>query len=167
MSRKGRKSKGETEMRRRQVWELMLRGMPKGIMAKMLGVDPNTITQDVKSIRANHQQYVKDLDIDEEFGDALAKFDHIFSLALSDYSSSDRNSDKASFLSQAAAAVNNKLRFMMDTGMVPKAAQKIDGTFVVDGVDVKRASTEELKNKRDAILNRLGLFSAKSTESDN
>jgi len=68
---------------------------------------------------------------------------------------------------QAAAAMERKLRFMMDTGLVPKAAQKIDGTFVVDGIDVKRASTEELKNKRDAIINRLGAFLPKVNTEDN
>jgi hypothetical protein len=157
MPRRGRKTKEETMTRRRQVWELMLRGTSKGVMAKVLGVDPNTITQDVKAIRSDHAQYVGELDIDGEFGDALAKFDHLFQLAISDYSSAERNSDKVSFMGQANTIIERKLRFMMDTGMLPKAAQKIDGTFVVDGIDVKRASTEELKNKRDAIMKRLGI----------
>jgi hypothetical protein len=157
MSRRGRKSKEETMTRRRQVWELMLRGIQKGVMAKLLDVDPNTITQDVKAIRADHAKYVGDLDVQGEFGDALAKFDHLFQLAISDYSSAERNSDKVSFMGQANAIIERKLRFMMDTGMLPKAAQKIDGSFVVDGMDIQRASTEELKNKRDNIMKRLGI----------
>lgn len=157
MSRRGRKSKEETMTRRRQVWELMLRGIQKGMMAKVLGVDPNTITQDVKAIRADHAAYVGKLDIDSEFGDALAKFDHLFQLAISDYASAERNSDKVSFMGQANTIIERKLRFMMDTGMLPKAAQKIDGTFVVDGIDINRANVEELKNKRDNIMKRLGI----------
>ena len=155
MGKAGRRNKAETESRRRQVWELKLRGMPHGTMAKVLGVSANTITQDIQAIRQNHSKYVKGIDVDSEFGDALAKFDHLFNAAILEYSAASKKSEKASFMHLANASLEKKLKFMMDTGMVPKAVQEIKGEFTVDGVDIRKASIEELKNKRDAILSRL------------
>lgn len=166
MSR-GRKSKEETETRRRQVWELQLRGLPKNIIAKTLGVSPNTITQDVRALRENHRQYVEELDIEGEFGDAMAKFDHLFNMAIAGYSISDRGSDKTAFMSQANMALDKKLKFMMDVGVLPKAAQELKGEFTVDGIDVRRAGIDELKNLRDNLINRMSAYTVKKDESEN
>jgi len=148
MGKVGRVSKAAQETRRGQVWELMLRGISKSMMARLLDVSPNTITQDVKFLRSQNQQAVTQMDVNTEIGDALAKLDHLFCICISEYHGAERSQAKSAFLTQAILALDKKLKFMMDTGLIPKSAHEIKADFTIGGVDIRSAGLEELKNLR-------------------
>lgn len=150
-------TKQQLEDRRRQVWDLVLRGVPVTVIAKTLGVHRNTITNDVKVLRERNRQQITDVDVKAEIGDAVAKYDEIFKAALGDYATTDKDGSKASFLSQAQSALERKLRFLIDVGVLPKAVQEFSGKLVVEGVDVASASVDELKSLRNKLAQRAGV----------
>jgi hypothetical protein len=143
------------EERRRQVWEMILKGVPETVISKAFGVHRNTIINDVRVLRRRHRGQVSDADVKEEVGDAVAKFDFIFTQALSDYGTAEKDNLKAQYLEKALNALREKVKFMVEVGVLPKSAQEITGELKVQGVDISKMSVEELKTMRTRVLEQL------------
>ena len=151
----GRTGKAQLEERRAKVWELLVRGVSQTTIAEMLGVHRNTVANDVKELRKNHREDVKDADVHDELGDTVAKYDEIFKYAMAEYSTADKPRERAQFMDKALAALDKKTRLMVETGVLPKAAQEITGKMVIEGVEITKASLEELRGLKSRMLNRL------------
>jgi len=150
-----RLSKEQISDRRKTVWEMLVRGIPQVVIAKTLNVHRNTITNDVRELRKQHREEVKDTDVHETLGDAVAKFDEIFTYAMQEYSVADKAREKSQFLEKAIAAMDKKCRLLVETGVLPKAAQEITGKMIVEGVDVTKASLQELRTLKGRMMSQL------------
>jgi len=148
--------KQQLEDRRRTVWDLVVRGIPMTVIAKTLGVHRNTINNDVKVLRENNRKQVSDIDVKTEIGDAVAKFDNLFMCAMNEFSTAEKTGAKCTAISLATNALDRKVRFLMDVGFLPKAAQEFSGKVIVEGVDVQKASSDELRGLRNRLLQRMG-----------
>lgn len=155
MAKRGKRSKEETEDRRRQVWEMLVRGTPQTVIAKTLGVHRNTVNSDVRELRKRHRSKVKDSDVHEELGDAIAKYDELFKLAMEELSVAEKETHRTQFMEKAIQALNAKTRLLVDTGILPKAAHEVTDKLVIEGVDVNAASLSELKALRTRMLSRV------------
>lgn len=58
----GRLSKEQIADRRKTVWEMIVRGIPQVVIAKTLNVHRNTVMNDVRELRKQHRDEVKDTD---------------------------------------------------------------------------------------------------------
>lgn len=155
-----KRSKEEIAQRRATVWEMLVRGIPQVVIAKTLNVHRNTITNDVRELRKQHREDVKDTDVHETLGDAVAKFDEIFKYAMQEYSTAEKPREKSQFLEKAIAAMDKKARLLVETGVLPKAAQEITGKMIVEGVDVTKASLQELRALQSRMMGQLKSLSA-------
>lgn len=159
----GRKSKEDIADRRKTVWEMLVRGIPQVVIASTLNVHRNTIANDVKELRKQHREQVKDTDVHETLGDSVAKFDEIFKYAMHEYSTADKSREKAQFLEKAISAMDKKTRLLVETGVLPKAAQEITGKMFVEGVDVTKASLQELRTLKNRMMGQLHAMSGAGT----
>lgn len=141
--------------RRRKVWELLLYGFAPNSIAKALGCSYGTVLNDIKEIRAKNKNYIERVDISEEIGDAVAKFDEIFASALREYNAAEKSSQKSGFLSTAMAALEKKERFLVEVGVLPKQVATQEPEQIVAGINIKRASLEEVRSLRDRVRDRL------------
>jgi len=161
-----KRSREEVEERRSAVWEMLVRGVSQTIIAKTMNVHRNTIFNDVKELRRIHRHGVKDNDVHETLGDAVAKFDEIFKYAMQEYSTAEKSREKAQFLEKAIAAMDKKTRLLVETGVLPKAAQEITGKMIVEGVDITKASLQELRTLQGRMLGQLGAVSGENRISE-
>jgi len=155
-------SKGSREQiaeRRAAVWEMVVRGVPQAVIAKTLNVHRNTVVTDVKELRKMHRKAVKDSDVHDTLGDSVAKFDEIFKYSMQEFSTAEKAREKAQFLEKAIAAMDKKTRLLVETGVLPKAAQEITGKMVVEGVDVTKASLQELRTLQSRMMGQLKALS--------
>ena len=141
--------------RRAKVWEMIVRGVNQQAISAALNVHRNTVSNDVKELRKQHRQVVKDADVHDEIGDTVAKYDEIFKYAMIEYSTADKETHKAQFLDKAMSALQKKVSLLVETGVLPKAAQEITGKMIIQGVDVSKASLEELKVLRGRMISQL------------
>lgn len=151
-------SKAAIEDRRRQVRELMMRGVPGTDIAKILNVHRNTIVNDLKIIREENRKEATEIDVYGEIGLSMKKYDEIFTTAMTEYLKAEKDRSKASFLTKALDALDKKMRFLVEVGILPKAAQEVSATLTVEGVDVRKAGVDELEilhNKLSGRLERL------------
>lgn len=155
MARRGKNSQEAIAERRETVWEMLVRGVPQVVIAKTLNVHRNTIANDVKELRRTHRKEVKDNDVHETLGDSVAKFDEIFKYAMQEYSTVEKPREKAQFLEKALSAMDKKTRLLVETGVLPKAAQEITGKMVVEGVDITKASLQELRTLQSRMMGQL------------
>ena len=142
----------QIEERRRKIWDMILRGLPETVIANTLGVHRNTVVNDVRVLRDQHRREVREADVYTEIGDAAKKFDDVFKMALQEYSVTTKESAKGQFLEKAISALTAKVKLLVDVGVLPRAAQEITGKMVVEGVDVKGASLEEIKGLREQLV---------------
>ena len=141
--------------RRDTVWEMLVRGVPQVVIAKTLNVHRNTIANDVRELRRTHREDVADNDVHDTLGDAVAKFDEIFKYAMQEYSTVEKPREKAQFLEKALSAMDKKTRLLVETGILPKAAQEITGKMIVEGVDITKASLQELRTLQNRMMGQL------------
>lgn len=157
-----------TEKRREAVWEQLARGLPYAVIARTLGVHPNTIANDAKVLRERHGQTVKTIEPPAEIGDIAAKYDEVYKYAMQEYSQcqDEKLSQKAGFLEKALAALKSKSQLLLDTGYLPKASNEGNYSPVIDGVDVKKASLTELKALREKLQSGLEVIRGGDSKTD-
>lgn len=148
-------SKAIIEERRRRVWAFQLKGVPETMIANALSVHRNTIVNDIRELRKIHREQVAEADVMTEIGDAASKFEFIFKEALSEYAQAEKPGAKSLFLERATAALAKKVQLLVECGVLPKAAQEISGKLVIEGVDVNKASLEELEGLRSRLVAQL------------
>lgn len=150
-------TKEKIEERRRQVWDLVVRGTPMAVMAGALGVHRNTVLNDLSVLRERHRELIADVDVETEIGDAVAKYDDLFQLALQQYHMTDKDGAKGQLLGNALQALSQKVRFLVEVGVLPKAVQEVTAKLIVEGVDLEKASLDELYGLRTRLIERAGL----------
>jgi len=150
----GKWSRAAVDDRRRKVWEMhTLQGMPEVAIAKWFGVHRNTIVNDVRAIREANRKAAAATDPFAEIGDMTHRLDDVAQKAMLEYASTDSVGGKAQFLNTALKALEQKTRLQFESGTVPKAVSKVEGTLHVDGLDLKKMTLDELhKMRHDLVL---------------
>jgi len=116
--------------RREQVKVYLTRGVPKVVMAELLGVSAKTIHEDVRviskalghkvsSIRSSGER------VDQEIGLITSKIEAVGDAAMSEYAMARTGAIKDRFLNTAAKAYWVRARLLMETGVLPKAGEQI------------------------------------------
>jgi len=116
--------------RRHDVWEMMCQGIPRGEMARILGVCENTIGGDVRYWRGRVESRIGRLKGDPqavhtELGLTAQKLDSIAEAAFQEYSTAKTGNEKDKFLNTAAKALGLKTKILQETGFLPKAGIEI------------------------------------------
>lgn len=154
---KGKRTKEAIEYRRRQVFELvLLNGTEASVVAGMLQVHRNTVVNDVAEIRRTLKQWAKALDPHEAIGERAAMYRKVAQTALFDASQTESGGAKAMLLAQVLRAMELEGKLLLDTGVIPKAADKVEGRLeVAGGVDINLMSTPELRQLRDQLAGKI------------
>lgn len=151
------------EDRRRQVFELMLRGISETVIARQFGVHRNTIVNDVREIRRQNRRKMEEAQRDSlsEIGKMVGEFDEIMKIAMFEAASAKRVGGKAMMLGVALKALVERSRLLIETGILPSAAIEMKGEIAVrlsDGRDLRRMSLEELKRAFETTSKRIGIL---------
>lgn len=146
----------EIEQRRRAVADLLARGIPQTVIAKTLSVSRVTINKDVQAIRAKNRRMASDVQKNQVVGDALAHFQNLEQLALTEYSDADEGSQaRGGYLHLAAKLRDYQIKLLQQVGSLPRDG-KVDQQeqfSLTGGVDPSEISLEELKRMaHDAAL---------------
>jgi|GEM_PF-5264510 len=142
--------------RRLQVVQLLSRGLSHAEIAATLGVARSTIVTDVSAIKEVWGRTVADSDPNSEAGGVLSSFDMLASEALIHFDMASKDSVKVSYLNSAIKALGLKARFMIDTGLVPRAPTTINGELKLStGQDVSRMSLTELRALESDLRGKL------------
>jgi len=148
-------SRAVIDERRRHVWAFVLKGVPESMIAKAMNVHRNTIVNDIRELRKQHRDQIVDADVMAEIGDATSKFDFIIKEALAEFAQAEKPGAKSLFLERATAALDKKVKWLVECGVLPKAAQEVTGKLLIEGVDVGKASLEELEGLRNRLVSQL------------
>ena len=119
--------------RREQVRDYLMRGVPKVVMAELLGVSRNTIHQDVLEIRRRLGHQIESIrgngaKVDEEIGTIAGQLATVANSAMSEYAMARTGAIKDRFLNTAAKAHWVRARLLMEVGVLPKAGEQISIT---------------------------------------
>lgn len=146
------------EERRRQVWAMYIRGVPETVIAKAMGVHRNTIFNDVKVLKRRNANSIDTAKANFEVGDLIAKLDEVFKMSMEECVLAERPGVKAAMMSRAMHALKEKAEIMFRAGVIPEAAKEVNERLTIEGVDLKRASLDELKELRKKLLERAGIM---------
>jgi hypothetical protein len=147
------------ERRRAMVLDFHLRGMTNHAIAAILKVHRNTVTNDLKAIKKQQADAVRNLDPDEETGAALDYYLKLRDQAYAQYLEADNANAKLGFLQAAIRAQDMHMRLLMDTGTVERTPTKISsshGGTIQHKHDFNGKSTSELETRRRELLGDLG-----------
>jgi len=152
--KRGRKNtRDKVEDRREQVWNLHGRGIKNPVIAKMFNVHVNMIKYDLKAIRRRVRQESVNVDAWEQVGLSIKFLDDMEKNAVFEYhAAGDNLMAKNRFLETAIRAREAKLRLQLNTGQIPKVADKVEEQmFIFRGLDIRKIGTEELTKRRDEL----------------
>ncbi len=136
-----------------EVFRLQMRGVNQAAMAKVLGVNRNTIIRDVQWLRNHTRELATEADKFGELGDAMKAFEEIERTALFQFHETDSPHAKNNFLMTALTAREKKVRLMADMGIIEKAALDVNMN-----VDYGKMTTEELLQVREKLLKQVSEF---------
>jgi len=151
------------EARRAKVWDLYARGVKITVIAEILKVHRNTVSNDLKILRERQGKVVKQLDAAATVGETLEFYDEIRRLSLAEYYAAGDLRGKNSFLQTALSAIKNKERLLGDCGLIP--SQRKGGVNVQVNVanfseqvakKTSGMSIDELRSRKKELLERLG-----------
>jgi hypothetical protein len=119
--------------RRDQVREYLMRGVPKVVMAELLGVSRNTIHQDILEIKRSLGHQMESIrgdgaKVDQEIGTIAGQLATVANSAMSEYAMARTGAIKDRFLNTAAKAHWIRARLLMEVGVLPKAGEQISIT---------------------------------------
>lgn len=154
--RYGKWNRAAVDDRRRQVWDMMARGVPENVMAKLFKVHRNTVVNDVRAIREQNRRTAKNADVHTEIGDLKRRFEDLFTIATENMVMAKKPSEKATFMANAIKVLISKAEFLLKSGVIPPAKIGIEGSLELSGgLNVGRMSLEELKSTRNDIIKRM------------
>lgn len=145
-----RPSAKESYERRVNVFRMTMRGLNKTVIARELGVSRQTITNDAKWNRDHFSEMAAHADRNEVVGEAIAKLEEVEKEAMRQYEETENPHAKNNFLLTAMNACEKRIKMMMDTGLIQRAALDMNLN-----VDYSKLTTEELLAKRTEILTHL------------
>jgi FixJ family two-component response regulator len=132
------------------VFRMKVRGLTHASIARELDVNPKTITRDAKWIKEHMREVAASVDKYEELGEAMASLQEISKEAMYQFNETEKASEKNSFLVTALNATNQRIKMMMEAGIIDKAA-----TDVNLSLDLSKLTTDELEKKRAEVMSRL------------
>lgn len=145
---KVRSTKDQLEYRRKQVLRLVLRGVPKTVIAEHLGVNTATVYKDIRAVQFEIEKEVQNMNFPQFVGLSLAFFDEARNIALR--LATDTNNkkvmEKISALNTAIKAESDKHQFLERCGLYrlinpsltfPRASGPVGQEFDDEG-DLKR-----------------------------
>lgn len=141
----------ETFERRLEVFRLQMRGIRPTAIAKELGVSMKTIRKDRKWIENHLREIALNADRFAELGESMEVLKEIEQEALYHMAETENPHAKNNYLQTAMTAREKRVRLMMDSGMIPKASEKID----LNVGEMAKMSTEELVHRRQKVLKDL------------
>jgi FixJ family two-component response regulator len=150
LANKPKPSAQETQERRMLVFRMKMRGLTHASIARELDVNPKTITRDAKWIKEHMREVAASVDKYEELGEAMASLQEISKEAMYQFNETEKASEKNSFLVTALNATNQRIKMMMEAGIIDKAA-----TDVNLSLDLSKLTTDELEKKRAEVMSRL------------
>ena len=149
----------ETYERRIKVFRMKMRGLNHTAISRELNVSRNAIIRDAKWIKEHFTEIAAHADRNSEVGMAMAKLEEIEREAMFNYSETENPKTKNDFLQTAISACEKRIRMMMDAGIISKAPVDLNLT-----VDLSKMSTEELIQRRQQVVNRLGSLGVASMD---
>ena len=160
-----------------KVVDLKMRGISNTAIAKALGVDPSTVWRDLKRARESYREELETEPAANLISDSLMFLDKIEELCLFEASqassaatsvdpttgevtreSSSNNRGRFQFIRAALTAREMKMKLMLDTGVIPREADKLYHTIKKDdeaeekGLDDRNA--EEIRDQVMELLKR-------------
>jgi len=141
--------KKSIEARRKQVSVLLKQGSSQTEIAEILGVSRSTVINDIARIHNKSALSVKEV-VDrpaEMVAESLRVWEEIIESASEGFTNSPNPAQKNAFLRTKGQANNERLKALMELGILPRASLKQDlSLHVIDGVDMSKASLEELSS---------------------
>jgi predicted transcriptional regulator len=135
------------EARRKQVSVLLKQGHNHTEIAQILGVSRSTVVSDVSAVQGKAVTSIREV-VDqpaEMLADSLNVFAEIIEQAEVGFHSTDNPAQKNAFLRTRGEFNKERIKLLMDVGLIPRASTKQDTTLhVIGGVDMNKASLEEL-----------------------
>jgi transcriptional regulator len=133
---KHRKSSQEEIYERRQmVMRLRLKGKTHREIAKELGVGTMTVRRDMQAIKEHVAAKVEDFEKDQALGESLHTYDLIHKEAWVEYNKCAHGStQRVQFLNLIRAAENDRVKMLMDVGLISKNPVKVEHTHKSDEV---------------------------------
>ena len=132
------------------VFRMKMRGLNHAAIARELDVNPKTITRDAKWIKEHMREVAASVDKYEELGEAMASLQEISKEAMYQFNETEKASEKNSFLVTALNATNQRIKMMMEAGIIDKATTDINLSL-----DLSKLTTDELEKKRAEVMSRL------------
>lgn len=133
---KNRKSSQEEMYERRQmVLRLRLKGKTFREIAKELGVGTMTVRRDLQTIKEQTSSRVTQLERDQALGESLQTYELIHQEAWTQYYKSPEASEsRVRFLNLIRAAENDRVKVLMDVGLIGREAVKVEHKHKADEV---------------------------------
>lgn len=146
-----------TYERRMLVFRMKMRGLGHAAIARELDRNPKTITRDAKWLKEHMREVAASVDKYEELGEAMASLQEISKEAMYQFNETEKPSEKNSFLVTALNATNQRIKMMMEAGIIDKAATDVNLTL-----DLSKLTTNELEKKRAEVMSRLATLPGSS-----
>lgn len=143
---KHRKScKEEMFERRQMVMRYRLKGLTYNQIAKKLGVGAMTIRRDMQMIKQNMADKVTEFERDQALGECLNTYELIHQQAWDQYHKCKETSQqRVQFLNLIRAAENDRVKVLMDVGLIGREAAKVEHNVKAD--DTLKELTADAKN---------------------
>lgn len=144
--RPGKRSSEETEMRRRQVYELRMAGLTQAQIAKACGVHLNTIQNDLKIMREEDGESQQKVDVNAEIGAHIRFLRRVSEEAMGDAATEGDKRKKAAALATALKARQQMIQLQLDTGVLPKAQSRelFEDLMHHEGQDIRKMGVSAL-----------------------
>jgi len=107
------------ENRRSQVWDLYMRGMKVNVIASVLSVHRNTVSNDLRELKKKLGDDVAKMDPAESVGETLKHYDEIWRSAVLEFNAAQTTGAKNNFLRTALEAIRQKAALLSSCGVIP------------------------------------------------
>jgi hypothetical protein len=132
-TKRRKSSKEEMYERRQMVMRLRLKGMTYKAIGKELGIGTMTVKRDLYALREDVSARVSKFDRDFALGECLQTYERIHQEAWNEYEScSHGSSGRATFLNLIRAAENDRVKVLMDVGLIGREAVKVEHNHKAD-----------------------------------
>jgi len=150
---RGRMRREEKEAVKRQLREMRLRGIDRGMCRTVLNLSRRQYEVLTTEIRNENVQSVKEAGI-QSIGERLAELDMIKEYAIDAWHTADLDSNKIGFLNNAIKAIEARHKLMVEFGLVE--AVKVEAQEEArKAKDTGRMTLGELEEEQQRILESL------------
>lgn len=136
----------------KRIFDLKMHGMTNAAIAKIVSLDTSTVRYHLKKARLRNVSEIEESGAKGKIGEFSRKFQRAQEVAWFNISKAPEGSvARAIWLQTYLKAVKDEGSFLMETGWVPKASDKLD----ISLVDARSMSLEELENECRRLERRL------------